>query len=205
MNNLVLESPVSKQSFIWVASYADGTFLPEFSYDSQLENSFYDIEKDKLIRFGLVGYGINLYYEVLGGIFKIAGQMIEVSYKDNITGKEYPLTGQPMTMYKDIIQYKNAESTFDPHNRGITTTDSVITQYNFGYKQSLDIDGVKFHFKATCSVPYGRPVFINFRLVSDRDFNNSTLIIRKNSLQTFEYDAPLAANVASELNWQVNV
>ncbi|ALS22326.1 hypothetical protein [Paenibacillus naphthalenovorans] len=204
MNNLFLDSPVATNRFIWIATYADNTFLSEFSYDSKTENSFYSIDKSKLIRFGMVGYGMNMYYEVLGGIFKIAGQMIEVIYKDKTNNKEYYLTGQPMTMYNDIIQYKNAESNFDILGGDYSVTPS-ITQYNFGYKKTLNIDGVTFNFRAICSIPYGKPVFLNLRLVSSQEFSNGCLLIKKNGIVVSEYDANAEENVAYELNWQVTV
>jgi hypothetical protein len=200
MRNQLLESPVKTQDFIWVASYYDNTFLSEFNFDDQKENSFYDIDRNKLIRFGLVGYGMNLYFEVLGGVFKIAGRMIEVVYKVN--DKNYYLTGQPLIMYNDIIQYKQAETTMNMLTG--KTSNNVITQYNFGYKQNLNIDGINFNFKAICSVPYGKPVYMNFRLVADQDLNG-ILCIKKNGTYVAEISAPLQANVGGEVNWQVSV
>ena len=196
MNNRFLDSPVNTNSFIWVASYADGTFLPEFSYDSLTENSFYSIDKQKLIRFGLVGYGMNMYYEVFGGVFKIAGQMIEIFYKTN--EKQYFLTGQQL-MYNDIIQYKCAETSLSSNGQ---SSGSFINQYNFGYKQNIQIDDINFNYKAICSIPYRKPVFLNIRLVSDKELNGQ-ICIRKNGLKLYEYDAPMEANVAYELNWEV--
>jgi len=200
MRNQLLESPVNFQDFIWIATYFDNTFLSEYNFDDKRENSFYDIDRNRLLRFGLVGYGMNLYFEVLGGIFKIAGQMIEVVYKLN--DKIYYLTGQPLIMYNDIITYKDAESILDVRNG--QTMRNMITQYNFGYKQNLHIDGVNFNFKAICSIPYGKPVFLNLRLVADQNLNGY-LCIKKNGVYVAEIYAPLEANVGGEVNWQVSV
>ncbi|MCM3274317.1 hypothetical protein [Paenibacillus elgii] len=200
MINRFLDSPVKTQDFIWIAAYMDGTFLSEFSYDSQNENSFYAIKKDQLIRFGLVGYGMNLYYEVLGGTFKLAGQMVEVIYKTN--EKEYYLTGQ-QKMYNDIIQYKDAEATINALVSS-GTSNSVITQYNFGYKQNLQIDDVNFNFKAICHIPYGKPIYLSLKISADKDLNGR-LCVRKNGLITEEFDAPLQANVAGILNWELTM
>jgi len=199
MNNQFLTSPVNSNDFIWMAAYSDGTFLSEFNYDSQTENSFYSIDKSRLIRFGMVGYGLNMYFEVFGGVFKIAGRLVEVLYKTD--DAEYPLTGRQL-MYNDIIQFKNAEMSLD--NTGRTNGYSQITQYNFGYKQNLTVNDVNFNFKAICSIPYGKPVFMNLRLVSDKDLNGR-LVIRKDYTKLFEFDAPMEANNAYELNWEVNM
>ncbi|REK76296.1 hypothetical protein [Paenibacillus paeoniae] len=202
-NKIFLSSPVSERDFIWMAAYSDGSFLTEYSFDTKQENSFYEIDKEKIIRFGLIGQGMNMYYEVLGGVFKIVGRMVEVIYKDKNTNKEYFLTGNPLTMYNDLIQYKNASIDFDPLERE-GTGESFITQYNFGYKTSLDIDGVKFHFKAICCVPYGGNVYLNIRVVADKDFDNGSLVVRKNNSELFEYDAPIIATQAYEFNWEVS-
>ncbi|GMX64368.1 hypothetical protein Elgi_36370 [Paenibacillus elgii] len=201
MINRFLDSPVESQHFIWMASYLDGTFLSEFSYDSQKENSFYSIEKEKLIRFGLIGYGMNFYYEVFGGTFKLVGQMVEVFYKTD--DKEYYLTGQQQ-MYNDIIQYKDAEAIIDPQIPS-GNMDSTITQYNFGYKQNLQIDDVNFNFKPICHIPYGgRPIYLSLKISADKDLNGR-LCIRKNGLTVEEFDAPLQANVAGILNWELTM
>lgn len=194
------KSPVQNQDFIWVAHYMDNTFLSEFNFDNKQENSFYSIDRTKLIRFGLVGYGLNFYYEVLGGTFKIAGQTYDFSYK---TGdQEYHLTCRPMTMYNDIITYKDAEANLNIHHGGISG--SSITQYSLGYKHKLEIDDVTFNFKPIFSLPYGQPSYFNLRLVADRDMSGK-FCIRKNGLVLEELHAPIQANIANELNWQVIV
>lgn len=200
MNNQLLSSPVNSNKFIWMASYSDGTFLSEFNFDSQTENNFYSIDKDSLIRFGLVGYGLNLYYEVFGGVFKIAGRVIEVYYQTN--DKKYPLTGHQL-MYNDVIQYKNADAYFDVLGQN-NDIPPQISQYNFGYKQNLNVNEVNFNYKAICSLPYGKPAFMTIRLVSDKDLDGK-LVIRKDYNKLFEFDAPMEANVGYELNWEVNM
>lgn len=196
MINQFVQSPVESQDFIWMADYSDGTFLSEYDFNSKKENSFYDIYKKNLIRFGLVGCGMNLFYEVFGGTFKISGKMLEFIYK--VDGKEYYLTGQQQ-MYNDIIQFKNAESNFDPLGRS-GSIESMINQYNFGYKQKLNMHDVNFNFKAICSIPYGQPIYMNLRLVADRDLNG-VFCIKKNGIIVAEIEAPLQKNMAGEINW----
>lgn len=193
------KSPVQSQDFIWMAHYMDNTFLSEFNFDNKQENSFYSIDKSKLIRFGLVGYSLIFYFEVLGGTFKIAGQTYDFSYK--VGDKEYHLTCQPMTMYNDIITYKDAEANLNIYG-GISRNN--ITQYSFGYKQKIEFEDVTFNFRPIFSLPYGKPSYFNLRLVSDKDMNGK-FCIRKNGLVFEEIHAPMQANIANELNWQVIV
>ncbi|MBW7474081.1 hypothetical protein K0T92_04950 [Paenibacillus oenotherae] len=202
MQNNFLHSPVRGQSFIWTASYADGTFLDEFDRASGIENNFNRIDRRKLIRFGLVGHGMNLYYEVFGGVFKAAGQMIEFFIKDKATQKQYFLTGQQL-MYNDIIQYKHAEASFNPSGQA-GDMNSQITQYNFGYKSNLKIDEINFNFKAILSLPYNKPAYFNLRLVSDNHIDG-IFCIRLHGIEVVEFDAPIEANIASEINWRVTI
>lgn len=201
MNNTFLESPIENQKFLWIATMEDETFLPEYSFDSYKENSFYSIDKERLLRFGLIGYGMSMYFETYGGEFVIAKRLIQVIYKDKNTGKEYWLTGQSDSKYNDIIQFKNAESFFNPSETSGSTV-SNITQYNIGYKRELNFEDVKFHFKAICCVPHGQRLYLNLRLVSSINFDNGAIIIRRND-EEFEYDAPMAADHAYEFNWEV--
>ncbi|NKI24717.1 hypothetical protein HFN20_26555, partial [Paenibacillus dendritiformis] len=102
----ITRSPVA-QSFIWVAEYADGTHLAEYNFDNGKANSFYHIDKTKLIRFGLIGEGSQIYFDVGNGVFTMNGHRLSLSY--SASSREYPLTGRTF-LYNDIITYKNAVS-----------------------------------------------------------------------------------------------
>lgn len=189
-------SPVA-QDFIWMAEYADGTHFSEFDMETKVENSFYSIDKQKLIRFGVIGHGQKFYYEVFGGIWKLAGQMVELIYKEG--DKEYPLTGRDL-IYNDIITYKDAENLVNLVNGGVSKTQ--ITQFNVGYKIQFTCQGVMFYLQTICKVPYGQPTYLNIRLVADKTIKG-TLVLRKNGIVSQEFPAPLVRNVAGELNWVV--
>jgi hypothetical protein len=79
---------------------------------------------------------------------------------------------------------------------------SRILAYNFGYKQNLDIDGVKFNIKALVSVPYNQPVHFSIRLVADQKLEGK-FIIKKNGSEVGEFNAPLDKGVGGELKWAV--
>lgn len=191
-----LASPV-RQPFVWVAEYLDGTCLTEFDYETKKENSFYSIDKNNLLRFGLMGDGASMYFETYGGIFKILGQMLEVCYKTD--DKTYQLTGLAM-MYDDIITYKDAELVFNPlmENSGITS----ITQFNFGYKAKLNIEGIDFHLKIVCQIPMNQLARLEISLVSSEDLNGR-LHIKRNGRDVDVIDAPLTANVGGSITWEL--
>lgn len=191
-------SPI-EQHFVWNGEYLNGTSFSEFDMETKEENSFYDIKKDELVRFGLVGNGNKLYFEVFGGTFKLNGQMYEFLYE--VDGKECYLTGQNQR-YNDIIQYKDAEKCYNPimPEQEFPT---IITQHSFGYKTEINFDQMKMYFKAIVHLPLdGSNAYISLHLVSDKDVDG-TLKIRKNSEVIDEYTAPLKANIGGEMNWMV--
>ncbi|WJZ23510.1 hypothetical protein LIS04_82 [Listeria phage LIS04] len=187
------QSPVS-QDFIWLGEYLDGTHLSEFSLDNGIENSFYSIDKSKLIRFGLIGQGLKMYFD-MDGIFLIAGKAFEFEY--HVGNSIYPLTGVS-GQSRDIISYKDAEALFD--SRGGALVSNSINQYNFGYKSEVTgPHGVNFNFKAICKVPYGSPVHISLRLVADKSLDGY-LVVKKNNVITDKIKAPITAGVGGTVD-----
>ncbi|WP_151734147.1 hypothetical protein [Paenibacillus tengchongensis] len=186
-------SPVA-QDFIWLGEYYDGTHLAEFDLRTKDENSFYKIQRDKLVRFGIIGHGHKLFFES-DGVFNLNGTGIEVLYQCG--GKTYPLTGHSGA-YRDIITYKDAESSVNLTNGGMSK--AIINQYNFGYKSVLEMDGIKFQFKATCRVPFGQEMYLNFWLVADGTLDGM-LQIKKNNRIVEEIIAPLKKGVGGEVNF----
>ncbi|WP_028588867.1 hypothetical protein [Paenibacillus massiliensis] len=188
-------SPV-EQEFIWHAEYNDQTSLSEYDFVTKEENLFKSIDANKLIRFGLIGQGQRLYYEVNSGIFKIIGKMYEFSYVTaNCT---YSLTGQQIK-YNDHITFKSAEMFVDPVVLK-TVIDPVITDYSFGYKVSLLLDGVEINFKALCVISYDNPMYLNLRLVSSKSLDGE-LVIKRNGMTIDKIKAPLNKKIAGETNW----
>lgn len=187
-------SPVG-QDFIWLADYADGTHLSEYDFVTKKENSFYAIDKSKLIRFGLVGQNQRLYFDY-DGIFYLNGVAVEAAY---VADQEYVLTGH-MGKYQDIIQYKDAESVVNLMGGGVR---SQVTQYNFGYKTVLSYGDVVLNFQSICHVPSRQPVYFTFRLVANQNLNG-TFAIKRNNRIVQEIPAPLTKGVGGEANWVVS-
>jgi hypothetical protein len=191
-------SPVRNQDFIWIAEYVDGTYLSEFDLITHRPNNFYSIDKNKLIRFGLVGQGMKLYFEVGGGIFKLNGQMIMFTYIDE-NGNEYFLTGQNK-LYNDIITYKDAHCDGAVFFGGSGVLQTNISQYNFGYKTKLLINDIAFNFQCICCLPYNHPAFMEIKLVSNKDMNGKLRVYRNNRIVD-EIEAPLKEGYAGFTKW----
>lgn len=184
-------SPV-QQDFVWCAEYADGTDYWEFDPHTKAENAFIGIRRKDLIRFGLIGQGAKMYFEVYGGYFKIAGHLIELSFVQN--DQVYPLTGLSV-MYHHILTFKHAVADLISYNR----TKPSIQEYMFGYEQEVMIDGLPVTLRVLCHVPFKQPLYFSFELKTSEPIKGK-LRVHKNRT-TDEFDAELEANEQGVLNW----
>lgn len=187
-------SPV-EQEFIWVAEH-EGNTLTEYDFSTKVENAIQSIDRESLMRFGLIGRGQRYYYEVFGGTFKIAGRMYDFSFNSN--SKEVPLTGR-QHHFNDFITYKNAEMYINPQTLE-TVVDPTITDYVFGYKTNLDSEDLKMQFKVQCVISYDNPMHFNIRMVPSKKLNGQ-LIIKQNGKVIDSIPTQIKKNTASELNW----
>jgi hypothetical protein len=184
----------NKQDFIWLAEYADGSYLSEFNLENGTENSFNSIKKENLIRFGLIGHGMKLYYDMWGGQFNLIGTRVDFVLKEE--DKEYPLTYNN-ELYNKIISYKDAHAEIDFKGYEL---DSVITKYNFGYKKFLGFENLSITSQIVFSVPYKNPSYFNFRFVCNRDFKGDLLILNMGSIKE-SLPCNFIKDVSYELNW----
>lgn len=191
----ILYSPV-KQDFIWVAEYADGTYLSEFDVKTSKGNNFREIKRNSTIRFGLVGLGNKLFYECFGGTFNIKGYIFDFAYQWN--EKLYRFTGLNQ-MYNNIISFKNAESIANLGSGKIISYDHII-QYNFGYKKKLIFEDISFYFQVICQIPFNQPMRFEIKLVCNKEINGDFIII-KNGQKIDQFNAPLKEYTRGELNW----
>lgn len=193
-------SPVESQKLIWIAEYYDGTHLAEYDLVNRKTNEFYDIDRNKLIRFGFIGSGSQAYFDVANGIFDLNRNRIMVSYiADEI---EYPLTGRAI-IYNDIIQFKDAIADVKPakHKAGGRMS-STITTHAIGYKKEMDLAGVNIHFQNVLHLPLDEQTFMQIRISADKDLDGR-LVFRVNGLIANEIYAPLKANSAGIVNWEL--
>lgn len=177
---------LAQQDFMWLAEYDDGTFLSEFDIESLNPNNFNDIDNEKLVRYGLIGRGMKFYYEKSSGTFKLVGQLIEVSLKT--TNYEFFLTGYMKS--SDAIHFKNL------------AYDNTINQYNFGYSTTLNINGFIIDFKVICSIPFGKPIVLNFEATTNAD-TDGIVRIRKNGDIIEEGYKILRANTLEKYVWEM--
>ncbi len=186
-----------KQDFMWVAEYLNGGNLLEFNEDCS-ENSFYSIDKKQLNKFGLVGRGHKMFFDATNGIFNISGRTVEFEYVDG--NKTYNLTNASES-YNNIVQFKTAESTFDPFSlNGVMN--SSISQFNFGYKQKLVFDDLELNFKVICKVPYDRPVYLEISLTTNKTLNGK-LLMKRNGEILDSINAPIDEHTKGTLNWDI--
>ncbi|MCR8994665.1 hypothetical protein [Brevibacillus laterosporus] len=192
--------PIQTQEFIWVADYNDGTSLTEFDLQTHTSDPyrFYSIDKSKLIRFGLIGNGTKMFFEVANGVFNINGHQFRVYYV--VDGKEYNLSGSAL-IYNDIITYKDCVSEAIPL---LTAREGAfnnrILQYNYGYKKTLTVHGVEFNYQAIVSVPFNKEAYMSIKITPDHDLNGK-IVIRRGGAIVDEFEAPLKAGCKGNINW----
>lgn len=182
------------QKFIWVAEYDDGTFLREFNDDGS-ENSFYDIKRDRLKKFSLVGCGKSYGFDCRTGVFSINGEELRVRFiADN--GDCFEFMGQSGP-YNDIIQYKEASTAFNLlQNRVVDKIDS----HNIGWKAKFIFEQVTFHVKFILSVsPDGDCEYIYVWLVADKYLRGVIEFQLGDRRQQFP--ASLGNGMGGEIRW----
>ena len=196
-----LKSPVTNREFVWLAQYLDGTELSEFNFEDKQENSFYSINKQKLVTFGLVGHGMHLCYGVATGFFKIGDYIIEIGYMEE--NKEYKLCGQRI-VYNDIVQFKRSTSELQMAKNSIT---SFITEHNLGYKvKDLEINGLHFNFQNLLVIPLtGRSMFMSCKLLCQEQDLNGCLYVKRNGVLASLIQAPLVKGKYGYTEWEIRL
>lgn len=181
-----------EQKYIWQAVYKSGDTFAEYeTHDGvHVANNFNDIDKKDLARYELVSAYETFGFDASTGIFNINGRELAFSYWCESSGVA------KFDSFTDIIQYKDAESLFNPATGESRTG---IVQYNIGYK-AKSICG-NYSLRCILKLPvYGKP-YINIRMTS-RCTVDGKLRIKLTENEAY-FDAPLAANVASEINWLI--
>ena len=200
--NRSIKSPV-KQELMYLAEYADGKYQTEFDLTTQKPQSFYTVEKEKLIRFGLVGTDVPMYIETYGGYFHLAGRNIQVKYKEK--DKEYYLIGHPR-FYTNVHYYKTGVAVLpdSPRDLEFVAWDKIdeVKSFHFGYEESILLDDIRFKFYAECTIPFQSPVKMKFRIKTDREMEGNLIIIR-NGQEIEKIPAPLDQDYGGEIEWVV--
>lgn len=190
--------------YMFMAEYLDGALLFECHQDMKKGRTVKEVDKNKVIRFGLIGQGLRTYFNIANGIFIHDGNKIEMIYKTK--EREYNLTNNTM-LYNDLIYFKNAytECQHSFTNNRSNASGQVFTGYNYGYKTKLTFDdGTQFYFKPILSIPLNQPTNLNIRLVSNKDLDG-VIVIKINDLTKYELIAPLEKNIGGELTWFLRI
>lgn len=196
---LPLYSPTPLRDFIWVANYADGSILTEFDYITKEKNDFYSIRKQDIIRFGLAGHGYHFYHDTVGGSFHLPQGKFDFRYV--FESRSIDLTSG-FDFCNDIITFKKANSTFDP--TGVQNiSNSQIVEYVFGYKKKISTDDFQAHVKIMFHIPFGSPMYISIRMVTEHDYNGKLQILEGGKVIE-QIDSPLFKDTSSEINWEVH-
>ena len=111
------ESPVTQRQFIWFARYNDGTFFTEFENDGK-ENSFYDINKENLKEFGLIGHGAKYSFTTEDGTFTVFNpDGTKYTFVFNLDDEAQKLIrlskNSDTSPFNDIIQLKRFYTDFE--------------------------------------------------------------------------------------------
>lgn len=187
-----------EMDYMFVGEYLNGTFLFEYNPEKKFYSSIKELNKQNLIRFGLIGHGLRTYFNTLTGIFTFDKNKIEILYKTK--DKEYKLMDNN-AFYNDIIYFKNAYS--EIRYGGMSNTN--FCGYNYGYKTSVSFnDGTHFYFKPIINIPMGQPTNFKIWLVSNKDLDGE-IIIKVNDLKAYNIHAPLNKNIGGELTWFIRL
>lgn len=182
-----------RQKYIWVAEYEDGTGLKEFN-DDGTENSFYDLDRSKLKRFGLMGGGKGYWLDCKSGVFYVDKKEVCVRFIDS-DGNIYEFMRQNGS-YNDIIQYKSASTSLTMNGR---VKDS-IESYSIGWKAALIFEKVTFLCKFILNVSANdNPEYLYIWLVANKNMNGILECQIGDKIQQFK--SPLKQTVGGELNW----
>lgn len=186
---------VTRYPFNWGVDYSDGSFTTEFN-DDGIQNDYYEIELEKIIRFGMFNEQFKMFYQN-DGSFSLAGQLIEIEYHTN-EGDVYNLTSS--FSKKDCITYKQAYT--DPVSRGVQKTN--LEAICFGYKTIVEKDNTQFYFKPIVTAPLigDGKVYITVQLTSNRDLKGK-LVFKNKYKVVEEFDANLRRNYSGIINWTV--
>ncbi len=191
-------SPTRTRELVWFADYADGSQLCEFEGEEK-ENSFYDIDKEKLLRLGLYGHGDCFSFDIFGGHFNIKSAVYTFGVKNNLNDKLYYFNNK--IIYRDIIQYKSAYSDFNPFNKHEPVKGGVY-QHSIGYKGKITVEDRNFAIKVLLHVPFNQPVHFEVRVVPDWDFKGLVCFMKNGKL--FGYgEGSFVSGKATKSKWVV--
>ncbi|BAE47814.1 hypothetical protein IRP62_11715 (plasmid) [Clostridium botulinum] len=198
LNNIYPYSFSREMDFMFTGEYLNGTLFFEYNPDKNEYISVKEIQdRNNLLRFGTVGHGIRIYFDIPTGSFYIDGNKIDFLYK--IKDKEYTLTNN-FKLYNDLIYFKNVYSDFNTKT-GYHGSFNIYG-YNLGYETKIIKDDIEFYFKPILNIAQNQPMNFQIRLVSNKDLDGE-IVIKVNNLKQYNIYAPLQKNEGGQLTWIV--
>ena len=146
MNNNTIEnlmSPVHNEghTFIYFAEYDDGGYFYEYDNETN-HHKFDDMDKEKVVKFGLIGNKLKLYFDLNSGMFYLNNSS---KIKINFTlsdGKEFDLSNES-TGQKSLITFKDAHTdAIFTGNMKTANSGNIIDAFNVGMKFKLPEDDI---------------------------------------------------------------
>lgn len=193
-SNMVQQQPFSLP-LNWNADYVDGSNYSEYSKDGE-KNDFYLIKQNQVIRFGLFGSGIKMFFEMSDGSFNINGKRVEVEYHKT-NGEILYLTTN--FNKKDLITYKEAYTDYS-NKQGVQK--SNISSINFGYKTTYKHGDNDIFFQPIVSAPVNNSMFLEVKMTSSEDLDGF-LVFKTKGVEIERFPASLEKNKAGQINWTI--
>lgn len=205
INNLNVKLPSNfPYDFSWVAEYNSGNLLMEYNPNlNPKTTSFYDINKQNLLRFGYVGSGLKAHFNTYDGVYNINNSKYSIYLKHE--NKMYNITEMLGVRYNDIIQFKRRKAFFDPLNGEVSggMDKNNIESYNVGWKTKLNIGIISFSVTTYYQINRKGLPILYIKLVPSESFDNAEITIVKDNVLEYSYPCSMTKDVGGELNWVV--
>ena len=186
--------------YMFVGEYIDGKFQFEYNPNNGLYYNVKEVNRNSLIRFGVVGKGLRSYFNTIDGSFKHGDIMFKFIYKDK--NKEYDLTNRLNTLYNNIIHYKDACSILAYGGEARTS----FVGYHYGYETNINYaDGTVFYFKPLINFTEGKKEYLTMEMKSNRDIDRGQLIIRSSKGLDYITNSPLKTDIVNKFTWQIEI
>lgn len=181
--------------FNWIAEYNDNKMITEYDFNTGKHNSFYDINQEDVVRFGLFGQGMKFYFNASDGSFYLNNKRVDIYYETE--NKKICLTG--VDSRKDLITFKQA---YTEYNNRDGEQKSNIESINFGYKTIIDFDDVGVFFQPVVSLPFNNSAYIEVKMTSSKDLDGDLVFFsRRKEIDRFH--APLEKGNSGSIRWTV--
>lgn len=180
-------TPEGCNPHMWVCKYNDGKYVEEFESKDK-ENSFLDIEKDKVEELHLIGRKLSTMFDTSNGSFTIVDENLSsakmtIDFSIDINGTEYKLSNN-IGDFHDIIQYKGFYT--DGMSNFTGNLECHTCSYHIGWKKRFifEKDNIDIFFKVVFSIIEGQAPKFELRISSKNDLDGKLILIEH--LEGFE-------------------